>query len=134
MRAIPSPHESTRPVSLTVIEPSKPLISLRRISLISDGLISAMAVDFLAASAGQPALGLAEARSQAAVVDFSLQLGHDAAEQRFVHLHGRDYGLAHHHLESAHHRLAVPRPRPARDSPRGPRAPEQHVKLLLVRL
>ena len=46
MRAIPSPHESTRPVSLTVIEPSKPLISLRRISLISDGLISAIAVVF----------------------------------------------------------------------------------------
>src|SRR5713226_7450340 len=97
MRAIPSPHESTRPVSLTVIEPSKPLISLRRMSLISDGLISAIAVVFLwAASAHQPAPCFAKPRGQAAVVDFSLQLGHDAAEQCLVNLHGCDHGLAHH--------------------------------------
>jgi hypothetical protein len=44
MRAMPSPQESTRPVSRTATLPSNPLISLRRMSLISDGLISAINV------------------------------------------------------------------------------------------
>src|SRR6202011_1234410 len=100
MRAMPSPHESTRPVSRTAIEPSKPLISLRRISLISDGLISAM-VRFFGPTqpTRRPALGLAKPRGQAAVISFSLQLGHHAAEQRLVDLHGRNHGLAHHCLQ-----------------------------------
>src|SRR5262249_58792691 len=42
MGARPSPQERTRPVSRTAIEPSKPLISFLRISLISDGRMSAM--------------------------------------------------------------------------------------------
>src|SRR5271154_2935598 len=134
MRAIPSPHDSTRPVSLTVIEPSKPLISLRRISLISDGLISAMAVVFWGRSAHQPALGLAKPRGQAAVVDFSLQLGYDAAEQRLVYLHGRDHGLTHHRLEPADHGLGVLRAWLAREGQCGAGPAEQHVELVLIGL
>src|ERR1700735_1612841 len=107
MRAIPSPHERTRPVSRTEMLPSKPLISFLRISLISDGRISAIGL-FVTRSARyrlacEPAFGLCEASCKAAVVDFSAQLRSHTAEQRGVDFHGWDNFQFCEGLESADH-------------------------------
>src|ERR1700733_3689769 len=107
MRAIPSPHERTRPVSRTEMLPSKPLISFLRISLISDGRISAIGL-FVTRSACyrlacEPAFGLCEAGCKAAVVNFSAQLRSHTAEQRGVDFHGWDNFQFRDRFESADH-------------------------------
>src|SRR5882762_2733474 len=84
MRAIPSPQESTRPVSRMATEPSKPLISLRKISLISAGLISAIMRSQALALAGEAARSLGQAGREASIVDFTFKLDNYAAQQRAV--------------------------------------------------
>src|SRR5208282_6265077 len=99
---MPSPQESTRPVSRTEMLPSKPLISFLRISLISDGLISAM-MSFVSRLAGKPALCLREASCKAAVVDFCAQFRGQPAEQRGVDGHSWDDFFGGDRLEATHY-------------------------------
>src|SRR5579885_1011356 len=87
---MPSPHESTRPVSRTAIEPSKPLISLFSISLISEGRMSAIGLIVRSGVPGKLELRLREPRRQAAVVSLSAELGNYAAEQLLIDLDGRN--------------------------------------------
>src|SRR5260370_17134378 len=76
--------------------PSKPLISFLRISLISDGLISAIVfcrypdVQELTC---EPLLCLFEASCKAAVVNFSAEFRGHSAEKSRVNFHGWNYFL-----------------------------------------
>ena len=90
MRAMPSPHDSTRPVSRTSI--SRPYSAIWRLmtSLISAGRISMFDVSsclsdrrslaYSAGGSGELFGETGELRAHAAVVDLAFGLDHDAAE------------------------------------------------------
>src|SRR5215831_11722716 len=88
MRAMPSPQESTRPVSRTAIEPSKPLISFLSISLISDGRMSA--INSCSGLTRKFQLRFVEPPCEAAVVCLAAEFGNHAAQQFLVDFDGRN--------------------------------------------
>src|SRR5215472_5923923 len=88
MRAMPSMQDSTRPVSRTAIEPSKPLISLLSISLISDGRMSA--INSCSGLTRKFQLRLVKPPCEGAVVCLAAEFGNHAAQQFLVDLDGRD--------------------------------------------
>src|SRR5260370_15277965 len=100
---MPSPHESARPVAGRETLPSNPLISFLRISLISDGLISAIFVVDTLSLACQPLPGLIEASCEAAVVNFSAQFRRHAAEKGRIDFHGWNYFLGGDSFDTADH-------------------------------
>src|SRR5215471_13219111 len=88
MRAMPSMQDSTRPVSRTAIEPSKPLISLLSISLISDGRMSA--INSCSGLARKFQLRFMKPPCEAAVVCLATEFCNHATQQFLVDLDGGD--------------------------------------------
>src|SRR5271170_6971075 len=84
--------------------------------------------------AREPALCLREASCEAAVVNFSAQLRCDAAEQRGVDFHGRDYFQVRDRFESADHARDFSVRRLDRKRERGALAAHRLVYLLAIRL
>src|SRR5271163_1983093 len=105
MRAIPSPHDSTRPVSRTSTWVSKPLISCLRISLISAGLISAIINRPEPALPAHLALHAIKPRRQAGIISPALKFRHHPANQTGIDIDGRDYLLAREPLQAFDHRF-----------------------------
>src|SRR5215831_3126433 len=101
MRAMPSPQDSTRPVSRTAIEPSKPLISFLSISLISDGRMSA--INSCSGLTRKLQLRLVKPPREAAVVCPAAEFGNRAAQQFLVDLNGRDDLLFGYGFQSGQH-------------------------------
>src|SRR6516164_2952119 len=124
---MPSPHESTRPVSRTATEPSKPRISLRRISLISAGLISAIGV-VLNALAGEAALRLRQPAGQAAVVGLALKLHDNATKQCLIDSNRRNDLLVPNLFEHTDNPLYIFIAGLGHENQSRPRTPHQLVK------
>src|SRR6266849_775444 len=105
MCAIPSPQDRTLPVSRTSIRASNPLISSLRISLISDGLISAIEALRRRKLLTQTLFSVGESGCDAGVVNFPFELGDYPAQQFVIDIDCRNHFFSRGGFECLHHPL-----------------------------